>query len=304
VRIARVRVGSGFFNRPKVLDVWYQLEPGQTAARTASWARALGPLQTTLQPPRLCGQSGRAAVRWQVTLPPDWLPLHQEGVFPSQQSWAWRGWLLAPQPSSTSADLERWFQGTDGPRASGFIPETLDGEQADAAYPSLTSWRTDQEALRITHAPQQPWLLACSLTLLAVGLGLYFLPLRRVLFWAVGLSVCFAAAVVGMFWPGVLSFVIYGCEPGLVVLLLVIVLQWLLHRRYQRQVVFLPGFTRLKAGSSLIRKGGSSQQRGEPSTVDALPAASDGQWAATPVQPSEGGQAKTAGSSQTKNPAS
>jgi len=183
--------------------------------------------------------------------------------------------------------------GSDGLRASGFNPEVIEDAEADTAYPSLTSWRTDLEPLRITHTPQQPWLLACSLSVLAVGLGLYFLPLRRVLFWAVGLSLCLSAAVVGMFWPGILSYVLFGCEPGLIVLVLVILLQWLLYRRYRRQVVFMPGFTRLKAGSSLIRKSGSSQQRAEPSTVDALPPASSGQWATAPAPP--------AGSSQTKN---
>jgi hypothetical protein len=298
-RVARVHVGPRFVpklqfgNERVVLDVWYQLGPGQMPARADGWARALGPLQTTLLSPRLCGHSGRASVRWEVNLPPDWLPLYQEGIFPSPQTWSWRGWLLAPRPTASAADLERWFLGSDGLRASGFNPEVIEDAEADTAYPSLTSWRTDLEPLRITHTPQQPWLLACSLSVLAVGLGLYFLPLRRVLFWAVGLSLCLSAAVVGMFWPGILSYVLFGCEPGLIVLVLVILLQWLLYRRYRRQVVFMPGFTRLKAGSSLIRKSGSSQQRAEPSTVDALPPASSGQWATAPAPP--------AGSSQTKN---
>jgi hypothetical protein len=44
--------------------------------------------------------------------------------------------------------------------------------------------------------------------------------------------------------------------------------QWLLHERYRRQIVFLPSFSRSRAGSSLLR-GGVQRPHGEPSTVDA-----------------------------------
>jgi hypothetical protein len=54
----------------------------------------------------------------------------------------------------------------------------------------------------------------------------------------------------------------------------VLAVQWLMHQRYRRRVVFLPGFTRLK-GSTLIRGGG--RPRGEPSTVDAAPPAPSSQ---------------------------
>jgi hypothetical protein len=64
----------------------------------------------------------------------------------------------------------------------------------------------------------------------------------------------------------------YGCEPGFVVLLAVLGLQWLMHQRYRRQIVFLPSFSRGPAGSSLIRKTPSSRPpSGEPSTVDVPP---------------------------------
>jgi hypothetical protein len=301
-RVARLPLGTGFFSKPTVLEVWYQLAAGPTGSGANSWARALGPVQTTLEPPRLCGQSGRAPVWWQVNLPGEWLPLYQDGSSPWQQGWAWRGWLLAPRPAANSTDLDRWFQGNDGPRASGPDGEAPDGGEPDAVYPGLAGWRTDLGPLHITHVPQRIWLLACSLTALALGLGLYFLPMRRALFWAVGLLVCLSAAIVGMFWPGVLMYVLYGCEPGLVMLLLVLVLQWLLHRRYRRQVVFMPGFTRLQQGSSLIRKGTSSPKRVEPSTVDALPTVGSGQWAAAPAPLVDTGPPKPGGSSQTKNP--
>jgi hypothetical protein len=47
--------------------------------------------------------------------------------------------------------------------------------------------------------------------------------------------------------------------------------QWLVQERYRRQVVFMPGFTRLQAGSSLSRAPQGAKPR-EPSTVDAASA--------------------------------
>jgi hypothetical protein len=89
--------------------------------------------------------------------------------------------------------------------------------------------------------------------------------------------------VATLLWPGVLGQVLYGAEPGAAVLLFVLGAQWTLHQRYRRQVVFLPGFKRMKPGSSLGRAGSSSTparpaapvQRagGEPSTVDGPPVA-------------------------------
>ena len=128
----------------------------------------------------------------------------------------------------------------------------------------------------MSHVPEQPWLLVCSLTLLIVGLALAFLSLPRSVFWGTLAALGVGALLAGLFWPGVLGAILYGCQPGALVLVPVLAVQWLMHQRYRRQVVFLPGFTRLKAGSSLVR-GGSSRPRGEPSTVDAAPPAPSGQ---------------------------
>ena len=76
------------------------------------------------------------------------------------------------------------------------------------------------------------------------------------------------ALAAAMFWPGIVPGIIYGCEPGLVVVAGLLSAQWLIHQRYRRQVVFLPGFTRLKTGSSIIRAGASARIL-EPTTVDA-----------------------------------
>jgi hypothetical protein len=120
----------------------------------------------------------------------------------------------------------------------------------------------------VIHVPQQAWLLACSLTFLALGMALIFLALPRVLLWSAIVVLSLAAAVAAVEWPSVLPAVVYGCEPGGLVLVVVLGFHWMLQRRYRRQVVFLPGFTRLKPGSSLVRHGNALRPRGEPSTVD------------------------------------
>jgi hypothetical protein len=276
-----------------VLEVAYNFSPGQGTARGAVWTRALGALQTMLFPPRLCGEVGSASVCWQVQLPPEWLPVYQEDASPADRQWSWRGWLLATRPPETRDDLERWFSGPAG---------SLNGGSGSAAgkeewaHPAVVAWRTDLEPLCLVHAPQEAWLLVCSLLLLAVGLALQFLPLRHGVIWMVLVVFGVAAAAAGLFWPGVLPAILYGCEPGLVALAVVIGLQWLLHQRYRRQVVFLPGFKRVKSGSSLVRNGGVNRPRAEPSTVDAVPPLPSSQW-------TTGESPSPPGSSQTKEPA-
>jgi hypothetical protein len=74
--------------------------------------------------------------------------------------------------------------------------------------------------------------------------------------------------VAALLWPTALGQVAYGCEPGAAVLVVVAGVQWLLHERHRRQVIFLPSFSRARANSSLLRTEGS-RPPGEPSTVDA-----------------------------------
>lgn len=251
-KTARVQVPPAVAGKSVVLDVSYTLLPGR------------GVLQTALPAPQLRGDPGAAPVRWQVVLPPSWVPLSPDAVGP-EHGWGRRGWLVALHPTVTTADFERWFAGSDAPPA----------DAAKYPDPAVAAWRSAPEPLRVSHVPQQPWLLVCSLTLLIVGVALAFLSLPRSVFWGTLAVLGVAALLAGLFWPGVLGAVLYGCQPGALVLLPVLGVQWLMHQRYRRQVVFLPGFTRVKAGSSLGR--GGSRPRGEPSTVDAAPPAPSGQ---------------------------
>src|SRR5262249_9076705 len=85
------------------------------------------------------------------------------------------------------------------------------------------------------------------------------------LFWPMGAMLGLTAAAVGLVWPGLLGAILYGCQPGMVVLLIVLAVQWLVRERYRRRVVFLPGFRRLTTGASMARRGvasGGSGRRG------------------------------------------
>ena len=77
-----------------------------------------------------------------------------------------------------------------------------------------------------------------------------------------------SAAVAGWFWPGLLPAVLYGAAPGVLIMSVLWLVQWLLHERYKRQLLYLPGFTRLH-NESLLLKAAAKQPRPEPSTIDA-----------------------------------
>lgn len=57
-------------------------------------------------------------------------------------------------------------------------------------------------------------------------------------------------------------------RTGLLIVSVLWFVQWLLHERYKRQLLYLPGFTRLH-DESLLLKAAAKQPRPEPSTIDA-----------------------------------
>jgi hypothetical protein len=257
-RIARLPIGPQLVKSGTVLEVSYDLPPGRATT---------GLLQTTLSPPVLRGDAGRVPTRWLVQLPPGWVPLGPEGGPGQDRVWSRRGWLYAPRCSVTDADLERWFAGPESGAAPG---------GTETGVPSLTCWRDRPEPLRLTHAPQQVWLLACSMAVLGMGLGLYALGrtgagggLSRWLLPSLATAGA-GVAVASLFWPGTLAAVAFGCEPGVAVLALAVPMLWLQNERHRRRSIFPPNFSRLRTGppSSLVRGGSAARVPGEPSTVD------------------------------------
>jgi hypothetical protein len=264
--IARLRMPAAGLSPGAVLTVSYRSLPG----------RSDGTFLSAVTPPLLRGDPGRAPARWGVTLPPAWVALAPDGGPGTPWTLGWRGWLPAPRPALTDVDLERWFAGPDASSPS-----------VDAApAPAAVAWRDAGETLLIAHAPQFPWQLACSLGVFAGGwvLGAQW---RRgwsggrwaaIGFWTATALATGLVAAGWLFQPTLLGAVAYGAVPGAAVLALVLAVQWLVHERYRRRLVYLPAFRRTHPESAGARSVGSSQRpRGAPSTVDAPPAAAGGQ---------------------------
>jgi hypothetical protein len=264
--VARVEVPADFYRTPFILEIRYQLSPGAGAGAGRWYSR--------LSPPRPKGAVLLNRVCWEVDLPAGWMSPLQWGGDPAEQDWGWRGGLWTPRSALSRADLEKFLR----------AKATPDGTTSET--PSLVCWQTALEPLGIVQAPHQLWLLVCSLLFLVLALGFCAVTVgnagrtlnagrKRRRWWAAGilLGVGLVLSLIGaaVWAPGVVTAVVYGCEPGLVVFLLILGVQWMLHQRYRRQVVFLPSFSRMKPSSSLVRKETGSRPRGEPSTVDAPP---------------------------------
>ncbi len=230
--------------QPVFLELEYRLPA------TFAEGRRFG--QTLLYPPRWQGEVLPGTVRWQVDLPGDQVAVVLGSGATLDYRWTLHGWLLAPEASVTAADLESWLTGR----------ETAEGPAVGLAYS-----RPALGVQRLIALPRQWWLLVCSGLVLALGLGLYLPPMSRGLLWLLAATLCLAVVAAALLWPSMVPALLYGCEPGLAVLALLLGLQWLLQERYRRQVVFMPGFTRLPTGSSLTKSGRPPRPR-EPSTLD------------------------------------
>jgi hypothetical protein len=258
-RTARYRIQREQGSRPVLLDISYQLEAGSPQLD--------GLFRTALYPPVLHGDVFIGQVRWQVGLPPSWVALPPSGASASPAHWRWRNWLLTPAPTLSESDLEAWLIGEAALQKSKSESRNPKVEGAGLVFGSA-----DLGPVGVLHFPRLLWLSVCSTVLLLLGVLLLAAPLSRLIF---GLSVGFLGVVVlaaALMWPAVFPALAYGAEPGAAVLLLVVGVQWFLQHRYRRQVVFMPGFTRARPGSSLSRRS-SSQRPHDKSTVDAPAAA-------------------------------
>jgi hypothetical protein len=253
-RIVRLQIEPELYRKPAVLELRYQIPPGRGDSQ--------GRWQATLEPPRLRGSVMLGRARWLVSLPAEWLTFCPGSRVSVEQRWGWRSALPVLRPAAAPLDVERWFNAS--------ADETSDPA---AGSIGLVCSQASPEAFVVWHVRERTWLLLCSLVFLALGLVLYFAALPRGLLWAAGLVLGGAVLVTALLWPDFLPLLVFGL-PGVVVLLVVISLQWLIQWRYRRQVVFMPGFSRLAPGSSVLRAntGSSNRRRADPSTVDVPPA--------------------------------
>jgi hypothetical protein len=253
-KIVRVRVEPEWYRKPVVLDLRYQLTPGRSESSR---------LETRFLPPRLRGNVFPGRVRWHMGLPADWVAVHVGGQTTLEQRWGFRAWLPAPRSAVTAPELERWFSASPDP-APAEANLGLGSRNSE-----LVCWQANLAPVTVAHLSEQTWLLTCSLAILVIGLGLYLLAALPRVFGATVVVLGLAVVLIGILWPSVLPVIAYGCEPGAVVLLLVVSFLWIRQHRYRRQLVFMPGFSRLGPGSSVMHAGSSHRPRGEPSTVDA-----------------------------------
>jgi hypothetical protein len=229
---------------PAILELEYKVPADQVV-----WL-----WQSTLRPPQFHGEVLLGGVRWQVDLPRDPVAVVVSGGAHLDYRWALQGWLLAPETPVTTAALEQWLTGK---------------ESAETGAALLTFWRQGTAPVYLLHVPRPVWLLMCSGVVLMIGLGLYLAPWGRLGVVLACFGIALAVLALALWWPATLPPVIFGSQPGVIVLAVLLGGQWLVQERYRRQVVFLPGFTRLQANSSLARAQGKKPR--EASTIDSPP---------------------------------
>lgn len=247
-RIVRLKLHPDLVALPAVLDIKYTI-PAHALERTSYW-------RTTLHAPAFVSEVMITQMRWQFTsLTPMIAASLGRDVRPELR-WGWQSWLRTPEPSHTSAELESWL--TEEPSQS-----------STAVTYSFSHISLQPET--VYHLPRPWWLLGCSGCLLIVTLGGYFSPLPRWAYWLLMLVAALAALTFGILCPGFLPALLFGSQPGAVLFLVFVGVHWLMQERYRRQLVFLPGFSRAKPGSTMVRTNSAKRPR-DASTVDAAPA--------------------------------
>ena len=97
------------------------------------------------------------------------------------------------------------------------------------------------------------WLLGCSGLFLVLTLGVYFSPASRWLLWVLLAVLAGGMAAFTLSFPAGWMGILFGLQPGILLFLVFIGVHWLVQERYKRQLVFLPGFSRPKPGSTISR---------------------------------------------------
>jgi hypothetical protein len=196
-------------------------------------------------------------VRWQVGLAPVDVAFDLDGSATWEQRWGWQRGLATLRPALSTSAVTRWFFADSRP-----APEP----EVDAA---LVGWH-DLDPLRLTVVPRPAALLAGSLAVLLVGLAaLYFGRSRGLAAAVVALSA--SGLLTAALWPQAVGQAVSVSLPGIAVLVVVAVVQGYLQRRYERRVVFMPGFARKSMPGSSVARNGLPVHR-EPTTIDAPPA--------------------------------
>ena len=95
-RMFRVPLPEPRPGRTTIVEVRYQLPAGRGR-------------EYAYQPPRLPSAAFVGALRWQVTVPPGFVPLLIDGASP-EMGWRWRGGGVAPVAAGSPEELEQWLR--------------------------------------------------------------------------------------------------------------------------------------------------------------------------------------------------
>ena len=215
--------------------------------------------RTTIHPPTFASPVVIGQMRWQLTMPTKMIAASLGHDVRSETKWSWQNWLRTPEPAYTSGDLETW----------------LTGEPSQSTLPVTYAFANiSMQEETVYHLPRHWWLLCCSGLFLIITLGGYLSPLPRWVFWSTLMSLAVLALVFALLCPAAVAPILYGTQPGVVLMVLFVGGHRLIQVRSRRQLIFLPGFERARPGSTLVRAKSANRSR-EGSTVDApiVPAA-------------------------------
>lgn len=244
-KVMRVQLHPDLVKTPAMLDISYTIPP-DALERGNVWS-------TTLQALVFRSDVVIGQMRWQLTTPTPVLAVLPGRNVQTETRWSLQGWLFAPE--TVAVDADAWLTGREAPAGA---PVTFAFSQSNSELPT------------VYHLPRQGWLLGCSGIFLILTLSVLFSPLSRWMLWLVLALVAGIVATLTLWSPGVWPAVVFGLQPGVLLFLIFAVAHWLVQERYRRQLVFLGGFARPKAGSTITRTGSAKRPR-EASTVDAPP---------------------------------
>jgi hypothetical protein len=247
-KVIRLKLHSELIALPAILEISYTI-PVEGTERNTFWT-------TTLQSPVFRTEVVISQMRWQLTTAKPLLAASLSRSVQPDVQWSLHRWLLTPEASVTSADLDTWLTSKESPQSAAAVTYS---------FASL-----DLQPQTIYHLPAWGWLLGGSGFLLIVGLGGYFSPLPRPLFSLLLLGLSVAVMILFLIFPALLPPLLFGAQPGIVLFLVFVGIHWALQERYRRQLVFPQGFSRAKPNSTKVRTKGAKRPR-EASTVDAPP---------------------------------
>ncbi len=264
-RIVLLRLHPDLMTTPTILEIAFTV-PADGLDRNAPW-------RTTLLAPVFRSEVVIGQMRWLFSAPGQLMAVTLNHKARPDWQWGVQGWLPAPEPAATRAEMDGWLLGKES---------TLPAELPTYSF-ALLSLQPET----LYHLPRHGWLLGCSGIFLIMTLGAYFSPMSRLAYWILLFLLGLSALVVGIVCPALLPPLAFGLQPGVVLFAAFIGVHWLIQERYRRQLVFMPGFVRPKIGSTMMRSN-SAQRPREASTIDKPNAAAEANAEEAPETPSAG----------------